>query len=42
MYDPRLPLFFPYHYSTRTTTTTESDGGYCREITVIENPDIPR
>jgi hypothetical protein len=42
MYDPRLPLFFPYNYSTRPTTPPESDGGFCREIAVTENPDIPR
>src|SRR5258708_984356 len=32
MYDPRLPLFFPYNYSTCPTTPPESER-LCREIT---------
>src|SRR5258708_4517148 len=41
MYDPRLPLFFPYHYSTRPTTPPESDGGFAARLPNV-NPDIPR
>src|SRR5262249_24691815 len=39
MYDPRLPLVFPYNDSTNRTTPPESDDGLSCKISAIEHPE---